>query len=74
MLEETLGCGTVPPVLHQDVQHDAMLIHRPPQIVRYASDTAWLMISAGNRCRGNEAGAGIIRSASPNTRLDASPD
>ncbi len=37
-LEETLGSGAVPPVLDQDVQHDAMLIRRPPQIVQHASD------------------------------------
>jgi hypothetical protein len=37
-LEETLGSGPVPPLLHQDVQHDAMLIHRSPQIVQYAPD------------------------------------
>ena len=37
-LEETLGSGPVPPLLHQDVQHDAMLIHRSPQIVQHAPD------------------------------------
>ena len=27
VLEETLGSGAVPPVLHQNVEHDAVLIH-----------------------------------------------
>ena len=35
-LEEALGSRAVPPLLHQDVQHDAMLVHRPPQIVQHA--------------------------------------
>jgi hypothetical protein len=34
-LEETLGSRPVPTLLHQDVQHDAMLIHRSPQIVQH---------------------------------------
>src|SRR5215469_16343573 len=37
-LEETLGSGPVPPLLHQEVQHDAMLIHRSQQIVQHAPD------------------------------------
>ena len=36
--EETLGSRAVPPLLHQDVQHDAMLVHCPPQIVQHAPD------------------------------------
>jgi hypothetical protein len=36
--EKTLGSGTVPPVLHQNVQHDTVLIHRPPEIVQYTAD------------------------------------
>src|SRR5579859_815142 len=38
MLEETLGSGAVPPILHQNVQHHAVLIHRAPQIVQHAAD------------------------------------
>jgi hypothetical protein len=30
MLEETLGSGAIPPVLHQDIQHDAILIDSTP--------------------------------------------
>src|SRR5579859_3993600 len=39
MLEETLGSCAVPPILHQNVQHHAVLIHRAPQIVQHAADT-----------------------------------
>ena len=38
VLEEALGGCTVPAVLHEDVEHDTMLIHRPPQIVQHTSD------------------------------------
>ena len=38
VLEETLGCGAIPPVLHQNVQHDAVLVHRTPQIMQRAAD------------------------------------
>jgi hypothetical protein len=38
MLEEALGSGTVPPVLHQNVQHDAVLIDGAPQIVQHPAD------------------------------------
>ena len=38
MLEETLGSGAVPPVLHQNVEHNAVLIHCAPQIVQHAPD------------------------------------
>ena len=34
--EETLCDRAVPTVLHQDVQHDAMLVNCPPQIVQHA--------------------------------------
>jgi hypothetical protein len=37
-LEKSLGSRPAPPFLHQDVQHNAMLIHCAPQIVRYALD------------------------------------
>jgi hypothetical protein len=30
VLEEALGGGAIPPVLHQNVQNDAVLIHRTP--------------------------------------------
>ena len=38
VLEEALGGCTVPAVLHEDVEHDTILIHRPPQIVQHTSD------------------------------------
>ena len=38
VLEETLGSGAIPPVLHQNVQHDAVLVHRAPQIMQRAAD------------------------------------
>jgi hypothetical protein len=31
--EELLGCGLVPTALHQDIEHLAILIHGPPQIM-----------------------------------------
>ena len=61
-LGEALGCRPVPPPLCEDIQHDAVLVDCPPEIVQLAVDTsrklrlntwssqtAWLMISAGNR-------------------------
>jgi hypothetical protein len=120
--EETLGSGTVPTVLHQNVQHDAVLIHRPPQIVQHTPDpdehfvevpgipgprtsssqparkvstelqtpvpnafvshhdatlgqchTAWLMISAGKRCRAYKTGSDVMPVPSPVRRLGTSP-
>ena len=38
MLEETRGSCAVPTVLHEDVEHDAMLIHRPLQIMQHTAD------------------------------------
>jgi hypothetical protein len=38
MLEETLGGCAVSAVLHQNVQHNAVLIHRSPQIVQHTLD------------------------------------
>ena len=35
-LEKTLSSRAIPTVLHQDVQHDAMLVNCPPQIVQHA--------------------------------------
>jgi hypothetical protein len=37
-LEETLGGICVPPILHQDVEHDAVLVHRTPEIVQLTVD------------------------------------
>jgi hypothetical protein len=37
-LKKSLGSRPAPPILHQDVQHNAMLIHCAPQIVQYALD------------------------------------
>ncbi len=36
--EEMLGGRPVPSALHQDIQHDAVLIHRTPQIMQHAID------------------------------------
>jgi hypothetical protein len=36
--EETLRGRAVPPLLHQDVQHHAVLVHRAPQVVQHAPD------------------------------------
>ena len=38
MLEEPLGSGAVSSVLHQNIQHDAMLIDGAPQVVLHAPD------------------------------------
>src|SRR5689334_15377498 len=37
-LEESLGRIRVPPVLHQNVEHDAVLVHRAPEIMQSAVD------------------------------------
>jgi hypothetical protein len=37
-LEEPLGRLRVAPTLHQDVEHGAVLVDRPPQIVLFAAD------------------------------------
>src|SRR3954468_21229294 len=37
-LEEALGGGGIPAVLDQDVEHDAVLVHRTPEIVQLAVD------------------------------------
>ena len=39
MLEETLGSCAISSLLHQNVQHNAVLIHCPPQIMQYTLDT-----------------------------------
>jgi hypothetical protein len=38
VLEEALGSGAIPPVLHENVQHDAVLVHRTPQTMQRAAD------------------------------------
>jgi hypothetical protein len=37
-LEEALGSRGLPPLLDQDVEHDAVLVHRAPEIVQDAID------------------------------------
>ena len=37
-LEEALRGRGVPAVLHQDVEHDAVLVHRPPEVMQLAVD------------------------------------
>jgi hypothetical protein len=37
-LEEAFGRGRVPPVLHQDVEHDPLLVHRAPEVMQHAID------------------------------------
>jgi hypothetical protein len=37
-LEEALCSGAVPPVLHQDVEHGAVLVDRAPKAVQDAVD------------------------------------
>src|SRR5690349_8084677 len=37
-LEEALGRRRVPPVLDQDIERDAVLVHRAPEIARLAVD------------------------------------
>jgi hypothetical protein len=38
LFEEALGSGAVPSVLNQNIEHDAVLIHRAPQIVQHSPD------------------------------------
>ena len=37
-LEEAPGRRGIPPLLHQDVEHDTVLVHRAPEIVQLAVD------------------------------------
>jgi hypothetical protein len=37
-LKKPLGGGGVPAALHQDVEHDAVLVHRTPEVVQHAVD------------------------------------
>ena len=38
-LEEALRCRGVPPLLHQDVEHDPVLVHCAPEIAQHAVDS-----------------------------------
>lgn len=38
LAEELLGGGLIPSALHQDIEHVAILVNRPPQIVGLAVD------------------------------------
>jgi hypothetical protein len=46
-IEETLGGCAVAPTLHQDVEHDPVLIHRAPQIVQHAATR----MNTSSRCQ-----------------------
>jgi hypothetical protein len=48
MLEETLVSCAVSAVLHQNVQHNAVLIHRSPQIVQHSPDADEHLIEMPN--------------------------
>jgi hypothetical protein len=62
MLEATPGSCAVSAVLHQNVQHNATLIHRSPQIVQHGPDAdehliempgiSWLQSPGGRRLSG----------------------
>jgi hypothetical protein len=36
--KEPLRSTVIPPVLHQDVEHEAVVVHRTPKIVQDAAD------------------------------------
>ncbi len=38
LMEEVLGRRLVPPTLHQDIQHVAVLVNGPPEVVDFAVD------------------------------------
>jgi hypothetical protein len=38
LAEELLRGGRVAPALHQDIEHMAVLIHRPPEIVAFSAN------------------------------------
>ena len=38
LAHELHGCGSVPPALHQDVEHLALTVHRTPEPEAFASD------------------------------------
>ena len=48
-LEETFGCRGIAPVLHQDVEHDTMLIDGPPKVVQPTTNTQ--ISHRGVKCR-----------------------
>jgi hypothetical protein len=50
-LEEALGRRRVPPVLHQDVEHDTVLVHRAPETVQLAVDAQENLILLANSTR-----------------------
>ena len=35
-LEKAFGRGGIPAVLHEDIEHDPVLVHHPPEIVQHA--------------------------------------
>jgi hypothetical protein len=37
-LEKALCGGGIPAILHEDIEHDPVLVHRPPEIVQHAID------------------------------------
>ena len=57
VLEETLRGCAVPPVLHQYVQHDAMLVNGAPQIVQRApnADEHLVQVPGVSRLRPSSA-------------------
>jgi hypothetical protein len=46
--EEPLGCTSVPPILNEDVQHHAVLVHRSPEVIQHAIDTQKYLILSVN--------------------------
>ena len=46
-----LGRGRFPRPLHQDVEHDPMLIHRAPEVVQHAIDPQEDLIEAPDVAR-----------------------
>jgi hypothetical protein len=50
-LEEPLGCTPIPPVLNQDVQHHAMLVHRSPEVMQHAIDPQKYIIEVSGVAR-----------------------
>ncbi len=65
-LEDAFGRGGVPPPLHQDIEHDHVLIYRTPEVMQHTVDrqedllevsgVAWLRLAS--------AGFGWLRLAS----------
>ena len=42
-LEKALCGGGIPAILHEDIEHDPVLVHRPPEIVQHAVDPEYLL-------------------------------